>query len=370
MRTAEKGFKHVCSLKPQRSKERGCFVVDSFVRLWCWRWRCDLPVLLPGIATPGNFERELDGRQGETHWWKSRRVPSWCTTGVLNSENLLKDVMDVPRLRCAVLGWETQVHDTQLQDAEAQVFAGRGAGQRRNVGLLATGLFVLAQLCGQRSLLQTRSSEEGGPLAFSEEEGQGSWFGSQAAVLCGGSQGGSFACFHGSDAGNFGRFCDSPGRTCRDGRFGTAGGDQAEAQRARQGHLQARGCRRSRVGRAGGGSKSGEGVRPGWWRLRRSRWMPGRHGFAQCGRYAGGTQIGTPQQWAAGFAAAVPPEIAKQFQSWLGSVSPDAMMHGQPRCRRPLELGCIGRFHFDGFSVVAGSLGVRPVPCRRRKGSQ
>ena len=60
------GFKHVCFLKPQRSKERCCFVVDSFVRLWCWRWQCDLPFLLPGIA-PWNFERELDGRQGETH---------------------------------------------------------------------------------------------------------------------------------------------------------------------------------------------------------------------------------------------------------------------------------------------------------------
>ena len=36
---------------------------------------------------------------------------------------------------------------------------------------------------------------------------------------------------------------------------------------------------------------------------------------------------GAPQLWAAGLAAALPPEVATQFQSWLGSVSPDAMGH-------------------------------------------
>ena len=34
---------------------------------------------------------------------------------------------------------------------------------------------------------------------------------------------------------------------------------------------------------------------------------------------------GTPQLWAAGLAAALPSEVAKQFQPWLGSVSSDAM---------------------------------------------
>ena len=36
---------------------------------------------------------------------------------------------------------------------------------------------------------------------------------------------------------------------------------------------------------------------------------------------------GTPQLWAAGLAAALPPEIAKHFQSWLDSISSDAMGH-------------------------------------------
>ena len=45
-----------------------------------------------------------------------------------------------------------------------------------------------------------------------------------------------------------------------------------------------------------------------------------------------GTQNGTPQQWAAGFAAAVPPAIVKPFQSWLWSVSPDTMRHHLLEC--------------------------------------
>ena len=36
---------------------------------------------------------------------------------------------------------------------------------------------------------------------------------------------------------------------------------------------------------------------------------------------------GTPQLWAAGLATALPPEVAMQFRSWLGSVSSDAMGH-------------------------------------------
>ena len=38
-----------------------------------------------------------------------------------------------------------------------------------------------------------------------------------------------------------------------------------------------------------------------------------------------GARTRTPQSWAAGLAAALPPEVARQFQSWLASVSPDAM---------------------------------------------
>ena len=38
-----------------------------------------------------------------------------------------------------------------------------------------------------------------------------------------------------------------------------------------------------------------------------------------------GMCFGTPKLWAAGLAAALSPEVAKQFQSWLGSVSSDAM---------------------------------------------
>ena len=40
-----------------RSKERGCFVVDFFVRLWCWRCRCD----------PNARKLRARARQGETH---------------------------------------------------------------------------------------------------------------------------------------------------------------------------------------------------------------------------------------------------------------------------------------------------------------
>ena len=94
------GFKHVCFSKPQRSKERGCFVVDSFVRLWCWRWQCDLPVLLPGIATQetssesstGGKAKHIDGRAGLLPLAAPR-----FDAGVLNSENLPKDVMDAGR---------------------------------------------------------------------------------------------------------------------------------------------------------------------------------------------------------------------------------------------------------------------------------
>ena len=47
--------------------------------------------------------------------------------------------------------------------------AGRGVGRRRLVGLLATRMFVLGQLYGQRSLLEVWSSEEGGPIAVKAE---------------------------------------------------------------------------------------------------------------------------------------------------------------------------------------------------------
>ena len=103
-----------------------------------------------------------------------------------------------------------------------------------HVGLPATRMFVLAQLRGQRSLLQACSSEEGGALAFSEEEGQSSWSWPHSAVFCGSPQDGGSACFSGHDASDSDYFRDSPGRTCRDGLYGAAGGDQAEAHGARQ----------------------------------------------------------------------------------------------------------------------------------------
>ena len=133
-------------------------------------------------------------------------------------------------------------HNTQLQDTEAQDFAGRGVGRRRHVGLLATGMSVLEK-----------------PVT-GEEEGQSSWLGPQAAVYCGSPRGGLFPCFSGHDADDSDYFRDSPGRTCRVGLCGAAGGDQAEAHRARQDHLQARGCWRPCVGRYGGGPEGGEGV--------------------------------------------------------------------------------------------------------------
>ena len=152
-----------------------------------------------------------------------------------------------------------------------------------------------------------------------------------ARVFCGSPRGGGLACFSGQDADDSDFFRDSPGRTCRVGLYGAAGGDQAEAHRARQDHLQARGCWRPCVGRYGGGPEGGEGdaakspagiqaditaswprmhgtrlrlsiarlgkrwrrcgffwrrrIRPGWWRPRRSKWPSGgwtrgRHDFA------------------------------------------------------------------------------------------
>ena len=272
------------------------------------------------------------------------------------------------------------MHDERLQNAEAQAVAGRGVGWF--VGLLR--VLLLAQFCWQRGVLQMWCSEENGTVAFSQEKRQEaagiSWSWSQAAFICRGPQGGGFEICSAHDSG----FDNSPGFLRRDGHFSPTGGDQAEAQRARQDHLQTRGCWRpsrwriwSRPGRRR--RRRSEDVFKNTSRRRSDSKWPRMHGtrlranivksersWRRCGcfwtrrhRLGGkrrwhsrwlsrkrihrlrreqeqvsavtmpmhGMCPDTPQLWAAGLAAALPPEVAKQFQSWLGSVSSDAMGH-------------------------------------------
>ena len=85
-------------------------------------------------------------------------------------------------------------------------------------------------------------------------------------------------------------------------------------------------------------------------------------GAGQRGRDAGGDG-GTPQHWAAGLAAALPPEVARQLQSCLGSVSPDAMRH------HILENGegIDDDLDRDLDTLVTSA---HPLPCRHREGQQ
>ena len=85
----------------------------------------------------------------------------------------------------------------------------------------------------------------------------------------------------------------------------------------------------------------------------------------------------TPQQWAAGSAAAVPPEIAKHFSRGLDRT------RGGTTCRSAPTPACIATWTTSTptstrtwpsplrwLQRCRGSLGVRPFPCRSRKGSQ
>ena len=99
------------------------------------------------------------------------------------------------------------MHDERLQNAEAQVVARRGVCWF--VGLLR--VFLLAQFCWQRGVLQMWCSEESGTVAFSQEKRQEvagiSWSWTQAALLRGGPQSGGFEICSGHGCG----FDNSPG---------------------------------------------------------------------------------------------------------------------------------------------------------------
>ena len=190
-----------------------------------------------------------------------------------------------------------------------------------------------------------------------------------AAVFCESPQGGGFACFSGHDASDSDYFRDSPGRTCRD--------DASEQEKIRQ-RVTELGKIISKLQDVGdpalvdlvAARKAEKEVSSSWpsmhgTRLRKHRqvgeemealrllleakdqaWMVAASAREvpqqEVGTWATrrrreqehvsaaamqGAHAGTPQHWAAGFAAALPPEVARQFRSWLGSVSPDAMRH-------------------------------------------
>ena len=147
------------------------------------------------------------------------------------------------------------MHDERLQNAEAQAVARRGVGWF--VRLLR--VFLLAQFCWQRGVLQVWCSEENGTVAFSQEKRQevaGIWWSwPKAAFLRRGPQSGGFEICSDHDSG----FDNSPGFLRQNGHLSTTGGDQAEAQRARQDHLQTRGCWRPRAGGSGRGPEGGDG---------------------------------------------------------------------------------------------------------------
>ena len=79
-----------------------------------------------------------------------------------------KDVMDMPELQRGVRTREAQLHDERLQNAEAQVVAGRGVGWFE--GLLR--VLLLAKICWPRDVLQIWCSEESGEVTLSQEERQ------------------------------------------------------------------------------------------------------------------------------------------------------------------------------------------------------
>ena len=235
--------------------------------------------------------------------------------------------MDVPELRCALLGWETQVHDTQLQDAEAQVFAGRGA---------SAGMWA----CLRQDCLYSRN-----------------FAGREACYRCGAQRRAERSP---SSRGSTSSARSSPSSKMLEiSQAGRRNGSSWPRMHGTRLHASIAVLgRRWRLC----GSFWRRRVRPGWWRLRRSRWPKQEvdtwatrlRRAGQCGCYAGdadwhaaavggglcrGGTAGNRQTisvvaWV-GLAGRDEPPPAGVCRRLTGSRS------GQPRRRRPLELGCI-----------------------------